>query len=193
MPNILCFLFNFYPPFVFGKTGDHRNEIREDGLIYRALRGYYVFSVARPRCLLQRFESPQRPQRAAIGTMANISQSLHALLERAQKQDSLGKLIIEALVLIESVIDILGCVFSLCNLDRLLMADGCREETVAISFNGGKDCMSTCKLLAAIAFSRLIVGNSFQVRYCCISMLLSCMPDIPLPSHLIYFPSLLQR
>lgn len=42
--------------------------------------------------------------------MVSISQSLLAVLERAQKQDSLGKLINEALVLIESVIDILGCV-----------------------------------------------------------------------------------
>lgn len=55
--------------------------------------------------------------------MTDVSQSLHTLLERAQKQDPLGKLINEALVLIESVIDILGCVFSLCNLDRLLMPD----------------------------------------------------------------------
>lgn len=71
----------------------------------------------------QRFESPQRPTAASTGTMTDVSQSLHTLLERAQKQDPLGKLINEALVLIESVIDILGCVFSLCNLDRLLMPD----------------------------------------------------------------------
>lgn len=84
---------------------------------------YYVFSIAHPSCLFQRFEYPQRPTAASTGTMTDVSQSLHTLLERAQKQDPLGKLINEALVLIESVIDILGCVFSLCNLDRLLMPD----------------------------------------------------------------------
>lgn len=72
-----------------------------------------------------------------------------------------GKFIIEVFVLIEFVIDIFGCVFSLCNLDWLLMVDGCREEIVVIFFNGGKDCMFICKLFVVIVFLRLIVGNLF--------------------------------
>ncbi|OWT40218.1 hypothetical protein AYX14_01845 [Cryptococcus neoformans] len=68
--------------------------------------------------------------------MTDVSQSLHTLLERAQKQDPLGKLINEALVLIESVIDILG------------------EEAVAISFNGGKDCTVLLHLYAAVLYAR---------------------------------------
>lgn len=104
----------------------------------------YIFSIAHPSRLLRRFKSPQKSPATAIGTMVSISQSLLSVLERAQKQDSLGKLINEALVLIESVIDILGCVSSLCNSNRLLMSDRCREQAVAISFNGGKDCMFIC-------------------------------------------------
>ncbi|ADV24661.1 FMN adenylyltransferase [Cryptococcus gattii Ru294] len=68
--------------------------------------------------------------------MASISQSLRSVLERAQKQDSLGKLINEALVLIESVIDILG------------------EQAVAISFNGGKDCTVLLHIYAAVLYAR---------------------------------------
>lgn len=104
----------------------------------------YIFPVAHPGRLLRRFKSPQKSPAPAIGTMSSISQSLRSVLERAQKQDSLGKLINEALVLIESVIDILGCVSSLCNSNRLLISDRCREQAVAISFNGGKDCMFIC-------------------------------------------------
>lgn len=79
-------------------------------LFYHAVPCYCIFSIAHPSRLLRRFKSPQKSPATAIGTMVSISQSLLAVLERAQKQDSLGKLINEALVLIESVIDILGCV-----------------------------------------------------------------------------------
>ncbi|WRT63539.1 uncharacterized protein IL334_000444 [Kwoniella shivajii] len=62
--------------------------------------------------------------------------SLLAVLERAQKADKLGRLVKEALVLIETVLSQLG------------------EEAVAMSFNGGKDCTVLLHIYAAVLYAR---------------------------------------
>ncbi|WVR03277.1 hypothetical protein IAU60_000268 [Kwoniella sp. DSM 27419] len=64
------------------------------------------------------------------------STSLLAVLERAQKDDPLGGLVREALVLIETVLEGLG------------------EDSVAMSFNGGKDCTVLLHLYAAALYIR---------------------------------------
>ncbi|WVQ85210.1 hypothetical protein IAT38_007375 [Cryptococcus sp. DSM 104549] len=68
--------------------------------------------------------------------MPSVAPSLLAVLQRAQKPDQLGKLIQEALVLVESVMDQLG------------------EDTFAISFNGGKDCTVLLHIYAAALYAR---------------------------------------
>lgn len=117
--------------------------------------------------------------------MASISQSLRSVLERAQKQDSLGKLINEALVLIESVIDILGCVSGLCNSNRLLISNRCREQAVAISFNGGKDCMFICSwlLLLFLMANRLTIHCRYGIAaHLCRCPVCPTYPFPPIPS-----------
>ncbi|OCF59775.1 FMN adenylyltransferase [Kwoniella mangroviensis CBS 10435] len=63
-------------------------------------------------------------------------QTLLNVLERAGKPDRLGGLVKEALVLIETVLSKLG------------------EESVAMSFNGGKDCTVLLHIYAAVLYAR---------------------------------------
>ncbi|WVW81669.1 hypothetical protein I302_103664 [Kwoniella bestiolae CBS 10118] len=68
--------------------------------------------------------------------MSIDQQSLLNVLERAQRPDRLGGLVKEALVLIETVLSKLG------------------EESVAMSFNGGKDCTVLLHIYAAVLYAR---------------------------------------
>ncbi|WWC66944.1 uncharacterized protein I206_100851 [Kwoniella pini CBS 10737] len=90
--------------------------------------------------------------------MSVETQSLLDVLERAQKPDRLGGLVKEALVLIETVLSRLG------------------EESVAMSFNGGKDCTVLLHIYAAVLFAR-------HTQSCQATLL-------PKPNHLIEIPSL---
>nr|ODO02192.1 FMN adenylyltransferase [Cryptococcus depauperatus CBS 7855] len=78
--------------------------------------------------------------------MIDLPSSLLAVLQRAQQQDPLGELIHGALVLIESVLDLLG------------------EEKMAISFNGGKDCTVLLHIYAAVLYARHASGVSQQLK-----------------------------
>ncbi|ODN80467.1 hypothetical protein L202_02707 [Cryptococcus amylolentus CBS 6039] len=68
--------------------------------------------------------------------MAAIAPALVALLERAQRPDRLGSLLKEAVVLVQTVLELLG------------------EEAVGISFNGGKDCTVLLHIYAAVLYAR---------------------------------------
>ncbi|WWC57932.1 uncharacterized protein I303_100467 [Kwoniella dejecticola CBS 10117] len=89
--------------------------------------------------------------------MSVDTQSLLNVLERAQKPDRLGGLVKEALVLIETVLSELG------------------EESVAMSFNGGKDCTVLLHIYAAVLYAR-------HTQSCQTSLLPRPDPSIQIPS-----------
>ncbi|WWD22839.1 hypothetical protein CI109_107333 [Kwoniella shandongensis] len=78
--------------------------------------------------------------------MSDLSASLLAVLERGTKADRLGKLIQEALVLVQTVLSDLG------------------EEAVAISFNGGKDCTVLLHIYAAVLYANHVADIPSHLR-----------------------------
>jgi hypothetical protein len=92
---------------------------------------------------------------------------LRKVLQRGKQRDTLGDKIDQALALINAVLDQLGCVYpSLHWLSSWRLSEGC----LAISFNGGKDCVSP----SILPFQRFADTQVLSYSIC---TLRSCMLD----------------